>query len=219
MATGWRCRNDGSGTGPEHPGRGRLRCAFRSATLPSRSIRFRLTLWYAAAARTSLDLQALVHEVCAGLHSLAETRQVRIEASSIEAERGRSPALVAGNRPALRRLFVILLDNAVKYPPAGAEVRLRRIQEDGRVSVSIEDSGAGISTTDLPHIFERFYRATEGLNTESREGHGLGLALADPIARAHGATIEVRSSEGASSEFRVSFAAPASANLQIAAIL
>jgi signal transduction histidine kinase len=175
--------------------------------------------------RMPLDLRALVREVCEELHSLAETRQVRIEASSIEAssieaEPGRNPAIVSGNRPALRRLFVILLDNALKYSPAGAEVRLRLSREDGRVSVSIEDCGAGISATDLPHIFERFYRAGTGSGEESRsqDGHGLGLALADHIARAHGATIEVRSLEGASSVFRVSFAASASSNLQIAAI-
>ncbi|HEY1757255.1 MAG TPA: ATP-binding protein [Bryobacteraceae bacterium] len=159
--------------------------------------------------RTPLDLRGLLEDVCAELHNLAESRQVRIHS-----ELGRGVAVVAGNRPALRRLFVILLDNALKYSPAGAEVRLSLSHEDGRVSVSIQDSGAGISATDLPHIFERFYRASEG----SGEGHGLGLALADHIARAHGATIEVRSTEGASSEFRVSFAAPASANLQPAAI-
>jgi heavy metal sensor kinase len=168
--------------------------------------------------RTSLDLRALVREVCTELHSLAESRQVRIDA--VGAESGQGPAIVSGNRPALRRLFVILLDNALKYSPAGAEVRLRLSQEGGRVAVSIEDSGAGISATDLPHIFERFYRAGAGSDKESRsqEGHGLGLALADHIARAHGATIEVRSTEGASSVFRVSLAAAASANLQIAAI-
>jgi signal transduction histidine kinase len=160
--------------------------------------------------RSPLDLRSLLGEVCAGLHSLAESRQVRIHA-----ELGQGLATVSGNQPALRRLFVILLDNALKYSPAGAEVRLRLSQEDGRVSVSIEDSGAGISASDLPHIFERFYRAGEGA---SREGHGLGLALADHIARAHGATIEVRSTEGASSVFRVSFAASASANLQTSAI-
>jgi two-component system heavy metal sensor histidine kinase CusS len=162
--------------------------------------------------RASLDLRGLLRDLCAELHNLAESRQIRIHA-----ELGHNPAIVSGNQPALRRLFVILLDNALKYSPAGGEVRLRLSQEDGSVSVSIEDSGAGISATDLPHIFERFYRAGEGSNSESG-GHGLGLALADHIARAHGATIEVRSAEGASSVFRVSFAAPASANLQTAAI-
>ncbi len=168
--------------------------------------------------RASLDLRGLLRDVCAELHSLAESRQIRIDAPSIEPDPGQNAAIVSGNAPALRRLFVILLDNALKYSPAGSEVRLRLIQEDARVSVSIEDAGAGISAADLPHIFERFYRAGE-----SREGHGLGLALADHIARAHGATIEVRSTEGASSVFRVSFAASvsitsASANLQIRAI-
>ncbi len=174
--------------------------------------------------RASLDLRALLREVCAELHSLAETRQIRIETQSIDAELELIPAIVSGNRPALRRLFVILLDNALKYSPAGAQVLLRLSREDGRVSVSIQDSGAGISPTDLPHIFERFYRAGEdGSESHGPEGHGLGLALADHIARAHGATIEVRSTEGASSVFRVSFAASvsttsASANLQIRAI-
>jgi heavy metal sensor kinase len=171
--------------------------------------------------RASLDLRGLLDDLCAELRTLAESRQIHIRA-----ELSQNPAIVSGNRPALRRLFVILLDNAMKYSPAGAEVRLRLSQEDGCVSVSIQDSGSGISAADLPHIFERFYRAErpfragEASDPESRgpEGHGLGLALADHIARAHGATIEVRSTEGASSVFRVSFAAPASANLQIAAI-
>ena len=167
--------------------------------------------------RASLDLRGLLREVCAELHSLAQSRQIRIETESIETGPVQSPAIISGNRPALRRLFVILLDNAIKYSPAGAEVLLRLSQEDGRVSVSIEDSGTGISATDLPRIFERFYRAGDGLKTEGG-GHGLGLALADHIARTHGAVIEVRSTEGASSVFRVSFAAAASANLQIAAI-
>ncbi len=163
--------------------------------------------------RTSLDLRGLLRDVCAELRRLAEARRIRIEAPSIEADLGQNAAIVSGNAAALRRLFVILLDNALKYSPSGAEVRLRLSQDHGRIAVSIEDSGAGIAAADLPHIFERFYRAGDG-----GEGHGLGLALADHIARAHGATIEVRSMEGTSSVFCVSFAAPASANLQIAAI-
>jgi len=163
--------------------------------------------------RSPLDLPALLREVCAELQSLAETRQIRIHSDLPGAQPGDRPAIVSGNRPALRRLFVILLDNAIKYSAPGSGVRLAWSQEDGRASVTIEDSGAGISQADLPHIFERFYRAGEG------EGHGIGLALADHIARAHGATIEVRSSPGAFSVFRVSFPVSASANLQIPALL
>jgi signal transduction histidine kinase len=195
--------------------------------------------------RSALDLRALVADVATELRPLAEARHVRIQTLS-----GGDPAFISGNPQALRRLFVILLDNALKYSPEGGEVRLRLSRESGpnldkRVSVSIEDSGTGISPTDLPHIFERFYRASdvravgvragddaaggdgrageglagEGTNKgQNPEGHGIGLALADHIARAHGAQIEVRSTEG-SSVFRVTFAAYASANPQIAAIM
>ncbi len=162
--------------------------------------------------RSPLDLPGLLREVCTELQSLAETRQIRIHSDLPGAQPGACAGTVSGNRPALRRLFVILLDNAIKYSPAGSGVRVTLTQEHDRASVTIEDSGAGISQADLPHIFERFYRAGEG------EGHGIGLALADHIARAHGATIEVRSSPGAFSVFRVSFPVSASANLQTAAL-
>jgi heavy metal sensor kinase len=162
--------------------------------------------------RSPLDLPALLREVCAELQSLAETRQIRIHPELPAAQPGDRAVTVSGNRPALRRLFVILLDNAIKYSPAGSGVRVTLTQEHDRASVTIEDSGAGISQADLPHIFERFYRAGEG------EGHGIGLALADHIARAHGTTIEVRSFPGAFSVFRVSFPVSTSANLQIPAL-
>jgi signal transduction histidine kinase len=172
--------------------------------------------------RSPLDLAALLNEVCAELRPLAETRQIRIDAKAPAI--GESSAIVSGNRPALRRLFVILLDNAIKFSPAGSIVRVALAREDaredaregGRVSVTIEDSGAGISQADLPHIFERYFRGSEG-GVEG-EGYGIGLALADRIAKAHGAEIEVRSSPGSASVFRVSFALSASANLQIAAL-
>jgi signal transduction histidine kinase len=177
--------------------------------------------------RSPLDLNGLLREVSTELHSLAESRQIRIETQFTE-----RPAVVSGNRAALRRLFVILLDNAIKYSLPGAGVRLALTGEGvtgegvtgkhGRIFVTIEDSGSGISQADLPHIFERFYRAGAGEDgkngSEKSAGYGVGLALADHIARVHGATIEVLSTPGASSVFRVSFAAPASANLQIAAI-
>jgi signal transduction histidine kinase len=162
--------------------------------------------------RTPLDLRPLLDEICTQLHGLAEVRQIRIAA-----ELGERAAIVSANRAALRRLFVILLDNALKYSPPRSEVRLALAFEAESVAVSIEDSGAGISQADLPHIFERFYRSGPG------EGHGIGLALADQIARAHGTSIDVRTAAGASSVFRVTFPVspsplPASANLQIPAI-
>jgi signal transduction histidine kinase len=75
---------------------------------------------------------------------------------------------------------------------------------DSSVSVTIEDFGVGISDGDLPHIFERFYRTDRA---RSGGGHGLGLSLAKTIARVHGASIEVHSTEGVGSRFRVDFVA------------
>jgi signal transduction histidine kinase len=74
---------------------------------------------------------------------------------------------------------------------------------DAGVVVAIQDWGAGIGSEDLPHIFQRFYRADR---VRGDGGHGLGLALAQSIARTHGARIEVESQPGAGSTFRVRFA-------------
>jgi signal transduction histidine kinase len=75
---------------------------------------------------------------------------------------------------------------------------------ESRIAVSIEDFGIGIGENDLPHIFERFYRADR---VRAGGGHGLGLSLAKSIARVHGASIEVHSREGAGSTFQVNFLA------------
>ena len=77
-------------------------------------------------------------------------------------------------------------------------------RRDSHVAITVEDFGIGISEADLPHIFKRFYRANRA---RSGGGYGLGLSLAESIARAHAASIDVRSVEGASSVFQVTFAA------------
>ncbi len=160
-----------------------------------------------------VDLRDALADVCNEMRGLAEMRQIRIVHPE-ECE-----AMVAGNRPALHRLFLVLLDNAIKFSRPGSEVRVRVERSESQVSVAVEDSGAGIRESDLPHIFERFYRAHP---QQGGDGHGLGLSLAKSIARIHGASIEVSSKEGRGSLFRVNFVArdarvPAqdSANLQL----
>lgn len=108
--------------------------------------------------------------------------------------------MVSGNRTALHRLFLVLLDNAVKYSGEGSEVRVTLASSGGRASVKIQDHGAGISQDDLPHIFRRFYQADRA---RSQGGYGLGLSLAESIVRAHGGTLEVRSTLGEGSTFEV----------------
>jgi len=148
---------------------------------------------------TAIDLREVLTEVAAEVRGLADQRRIRMNVSL-----GSEAALIAGNRPALHRLFLVLLDNALKYSPDGGEVILTVQEKDESVAVTVEDFGSGISSAHLPHIFKRFYRADRA---RSEGGHGLGLSLARCIAEAHRAEIEVRSAEGSGSTFRVRFAA------------
>ena len=151
----------------------------------------------------AVDLREVLTGVCDEMRSLAEMRQIRIE-TAFGASHAATAAIVAGNRPALHRLFLVLLDNALKFSRPGGEVILKVESRESRVAVSIQDFGVGISRSDLPNIFQRFYRA-DGARTGG--GHGLGLSLAKSIARVHGASIEVHSTEGIGSLFEVSFVA------------
>lgn len=108
--------------------------------------------------------------------------------------------VVRGNDDYLRQLFLILLDNAVKYSPAGGEVRVEPAVRGGAVRVAVVDAGPGIDSRDLPHIFERFYR---GGAASAATGAGLGLAIARWIVDQHGGTIEVVSPPGQGARFTV----------------
>ena len=150
----------------------------------------------------TVDVSVLLHDVAGEVGSLADVRGVgiRITGHGVAGE----PALTHGNEAALRRLFLVLLDNAIKYSRAGSEVVVAVEQEEPRIAVTIQDFGIGISRADLPHIFKRFYQADPA---RADGGFGLGLSLAETIAQAHGASLDVRSEEGAGSTFEVVFRA------------
>ena len=147
-----------------------------------------------------LDLNVLLREISTELLDLAAAKGITLHNRTAE-ER---PALVSGNRAALRRLFLVLLDNAIKYSHAGSEVIVRVSANEKEVGVTVEDFGVGISAADRPHIFKRFYQADKA---RADGGFGLGLSLAESIARAHSAALEVKSEEGAGATFRVVFEA------------
>ena len=104
------------------------------------------------------------------------------------------------DRERLRQALSILLDNAVKYTPQeeGGRVSMRIVQEDASVGVEVSDTGIGIPEEQIPHVFERFYRAEEARSTE---GLGLGLSIARQIAEDHGGSIEARSKPREGSTF------------------
>jgi two-component system heavy metal sensor histidine kinase CusS len=144
-----------------------------------------------------IDLREVLNDAAQELHGLADARDIRIRVAS-----GSDDATIAGNAAALRRLFLALLDNALKYSAGGTEVSMAILQRDGRIVAVVTDQGIGIAGDDLPHIFQRFYRANK---SRSDGGHGLGLSLAQSIAAAHDAVIEVTSEPGRGSVFQVSF--------------
>lgn len=108
--------------------------------------------------------------------------------------------MVSADAFALRRMLVILLDNARKYTPPGGGVILRARRTEGHILLEVEDSGLGIAPEHLPHIFDRFYRA-DASRTRSGGGVGLGLALARRIADQHRAELTVYSSFGQGARF------------------
>jgi signal transduction histidine kinase len=147
--------------------------------------------------RAAIDLREVVADVSEEMANLADAAGVNV--TKVLGDR---PAIISGNRQALHRLFMVILDNALKYSRAGGEVILGVTRGEGLISASVEDFGEGIGEADLPHIFKRFYQADQ---SRSVEGHGLGLSLAERIAKAHGAEIDVRSKLGQGTAFRVIF--------------
>jgi signal transduction histidine kinase len=148
--------------------------------------------------RAPLDLGDLIADVVAELRSIAGVKQIRIRILAPD----RTAAVISGNRTALRRLFLVLLDNAIKYSHPGSEVIAAISTVDRLATVTVKDFGIGIGPEDRPHIFKRFYQADRA---RADAGFGLGLSLAESIAGAHGASIEVSSAEGSGSTFRVVF--------------
>jgi len=105
---------------------------------------------------------------------------------------------VRGDRERLRQVLGNLIENAVKYSPAGAPVRVHATPANGEVVVSVQDRGPGIAAADQQLIFEKFGRSSTGV---SKPGSRLGLFIARSIAEAHGGTLEVASSPGRGATF------------------
>jgi heavy metal sensor kinase len=148
-----------------------------------------------------VDLCDLAHDACEQARTLAGPKQIDVHSEIPE-----SPIELSADEHALRRVLLILLDNAVKYTSPGGTVQLQAGIRDGDAFVTVTDSGIGITAEDLPHIFDRFWRADK---VRSREmgGAGLGLSIARWITERHGGTITARSEVGSGSTFELCIAA------------
>lgn len=140
------------------------------------------------------DIRLLVEDVVELYDLVAQEKGVRV-ASEL-----REPLSVRVDPARMRQVFANLLDNAIKYTPAGGLVSISAQRHDGEVELIFRDTGRGISGTDLPRIWERLYR---GDKSRSQHGLGLGLSLVKAIVQAHQGRVEVTSTEGKETEFRV----------------
>lgn len=111
-----------------------------------------------------------------------------------------------GDADQIAQVITNLLTNAIHYNKAGGEICLRTFRENGRAVLTVADTGVGIAAEDLPHIFERFYRADKS-RARTEGGTGLGLAIVKSIVEAHGGEITVASEVGVQTTFTVRWAA------------
>ena len=139
------------------------------------------------------------------LEDLLEFLEPQIIAKEMNLQVSLEAIAIRGEASQLRRLFINLLENAIAYTPIGGKITVDLQQRDRLVTVAITDTGLGITPEDLPHIFERFWRADRA-RTWRVGGSGLGLAIAKAIAQSHGGNITVNSQIGMGSCFSVKFA-------------
>jgi two-component system phosphate regulon sensor histidine kinase PhoR len=144
------------------------------------------------------------------LRGIMRDWEKKFSAKKLQAELDASDDLpsVQADEARLQEAIYNLIDNAVKYSPAGGQITVRASRADGRLSLSVSDNGAGIPARDLPRIFERFYRADKARHRELG-GTGLGLSIVKHIAQLHGGQVEAESELGRGTTVQVHLPLPA----------
>ncbi len=143
-----------------------------------------------------IDLTQEVKRACDLYLPLAEEKELSL---SLQAP---TSCQLKADRKKIQRLISNLLDNALKYTPAGGAVNIRVKRNGSTLEFAVEDNGVGIEKKDLEHIFQRFFRCDQ---SRSQEGSGLGLSLAQAIVHAHGGKLQVSSTLGSGSCFTATF--------------
>jgi signal transduction histidine kinase len=157
--------------------------------------------------RDRIALEPMMRELFETATILGEGAGVEVTLATVE------DATVEGDAGRLRQLFLNLVTNAIKYTPSGGRVELSLVRRPAQreVAFGVRDTGIGIAAADLPHIFDRFWRADQARSRRPVDEHGgseqggsgLGLAISQWIAQAHGGTLAVQSRLGRGSVFTV----------------
>lgn len=147
---------------------------------------------------SKVDVHQLLQEICKVLQNRAESKDI-----SLQIDQSRS-LFVEGDEMRMKQIFVNLIANAINYTPPGGQVQIRFEEEADWVKVTVQDTGIGIEKTEIPRIFERFYRVDKDRSRNSG-GTGLGLAIVKHLVEAHHGSIVVDSEIGKGSSFHVFF--------------
>jgi len=147
--------------------------------------------------KTRLKPHRLVDRVVAGFQGRANERGIRLETSM-----GPTLHSIVADPQRLEQILSNLLSNALRHTPRGGTITVRLENEDRRLRLSVQDTGSGIPTEDLPHVFERFYRVNRS-RPKNAAGTGLGLAIVKKLVEAHDGTIEVESTHHLGTTFTV----------------
>jgi len=145
--------------------------------------------------RTPVDLSVLVRRV-------VEETQATLDKHTVECRLPSEPLLIEGDDVRLEQVVQNLISNAIKYSPNGGPIAVQAEQQGHQARLLVRDCGMGIPKNDQPHLFQRFYRATNA-DTQHMSGMGIGLYVVKEIVTLHGGTVAVESCEGAGSTFTV----------------
>ncbi len=143
-----------------------------------------------------VDVAGLLTELAQDVDALAQEKGLHLSFGPLDG------LTVSGDRVRLRQLFLNILDNALRYTPAGGTISGSVVRKDDLAVVTIGDTGIGIAEEHLPFIFDRFYRV-DRVRTDGEGGTGLGLSIATSIAKMHGGALEVESRIGSGTTFRI----------------
>jgi signal transduction histidine kinase len=159
--------------------------------------------------REAVDVGDLLADVVTSFSGQAEATGIELRHQECGVRNGESPLLVEGDAGRLDQVLSNLVANAIRYTPPQGEITLAAAQHNGRIQITVSDTGEGIASADLPYIFDRFWRADHARTHSSGAGSGLGLSIANQLVKAHGGDIQVKSELGKGTTFTVTLPAPA----------
>jgi two-component system OmpR family sensor kinase/two-component system sensor histidine kinase BaeS len=147
----------------------------------------------------TVDIAELLTDVQTSFSGQADNQGIDIQVRMLS----QSPLSVQGDIMRLVQMLGNLVSNAIRHTPSGGTITLTASEQQGAVCLEVEDTGEGIAGEDLPHVFGRFWRGDHARTHAAGIGAGLGLAIAQQLAHAHGGTISVESTLGVGTTFTI----------------